>query len=1427
MCGLIIARLINYFARCMHVLSASSLGRRSCKLPRWRPARLAMAGAAHIQGTFVLGTGDVPGTQSVHLLEWQRARRRTGAGGVFGWAKCLGSHPASESLPADNFRIHVCSQLPCIAMYGESRHGTLPGPLAHGQVLAEGVELSSLATFLKLPAIPPPLPPPPDPASESAAAATSPSSSAVAAAVGSPAVAVAALESAAAATSPSSSTVAAAVGSPAVAVAAAASSSSSSSSDSDSDSDSDSVRSSPAAILPPLPPPPDPASESAAAATSPSSSAVAAAVGSPAVAVAALESAAAATSPSSSAAATSPSSPAAPAAASPSPASAVVAEQPVPFGAAPAGAAAMLRRADASGRMATNIGLLEFVAFCYSHRRRLKLLLPEGEVDVVTAFAAALLDETWALVPFARLVVPVAKRGAHWCMASYSAAIHFMAAVPAARRFVEGQSASAEGARRGYHILATVADGNCGPDALLAVAGGPRDIAHQHGMRLRIRGVLLENAVSPVWHEIAATCQETAAPIAAPVATPAAARPSDAKPPPPRPPAAGPAVAQSSVAEPVVAAELAVAKPLVEPAVAGPSAAQLAVAKPLAAEPWVPGPSATESAAASLSSAGPLSCSALDVVPAGLLADLDRALRWSTGLPNPTPATVRRLAAMLTDEQATGLVKAHRDSIVAVLPTSQNKRTGIGTNKRAHVSRLVHVRLADAKAFADWAADNGMDHRTKDCSHKMRQYMRESSAVPNVSDSQLRRGRQYLVRCLQLYMDSTFVRPSKVAARSTKTRGGGVAFRGRRRKLGTQGRPEKALMVKEYLFKWFSAVRRSIRGRIPPSLMIAKAKVLMEGYVEEHAMRGERADAAAVNYNWLSRWKFQYRVSLRQPNRKWSVPRHIMKERLEIVWCNIFKIRRLMARCFGYDPIIENFDQSPFHMNEVGSKAAGSLTICGGGSVALVEGHAATRERWSANTMVASRPAVAGRLPPLQLMFKAATGARILPKLKEAVPAWASWLSVEVSPSGSYNEGDILNYLDLVLDEMTPDRDWRILLVDAYAAQTTEAVRRACWHRGYVLISHGGGTTGVAQVNDTDLHQTLKRLYIELESAEMLDQQRLRPGGVPVPKKEDCISWMAHVWHSSAMHSAVAEGFWKTGQANALDGSQDNRIVRESRPFWDELQMWRRRADVIHDVDVEFDRGRLAWSYDDVARMVVAFPKHGPRYDADHSDDGSEAPNDEGDSDGDDGGLGDDDDDLSGGESDIGGVPAVAGGEPAVAGCKPAVADHAGAAAEARPLPLVSMNAAEADIVHEHRHSLDILRAVLDEVVSVGHDALAATVSHAIVVQERKCRGTNRSSDAVARAMEENCTSAVAGVAAARTTAAKADFEAKRARWTVKQLQGMHHLSRNAWGSEFRNEMLELLKRLKDGKSDALQHWMAKQSRLYLAMPALCVQAGG
>ncbi len=99
---------------------------------------------------------------------------------------------------------------------------------------------------------------------------------------------------------------------------------------------------------------------------------------------------------------------------------------------------------------------------------------------------------------------------------------------------------------------------------------------------------------------------------------------------------------------------------------------------------------------------------------------------------------------------------------------------------------------------------------------------------------------------------------------------------------------------------------------------------------------------------------------------------------------------------------------------------------------------------------------------------------------------------------------------------------------------------------------------------------------------------------------------MATVWHNRAMHSAVAEGFLKTGQTNAFNRTDDNHICREARAFWDDLHMWRRHDEVIHDIDVEFNAGRIAWNYNDVASIILPYPRRGQQYDVVHSDEGSE-----------------------------------------------------------------------------------------------------------------------------------------------------------------------------------------------------------------------------
>ena len=95
--------------------------------------------------------------------------------------------------------------------------------------------------------------------------------------------------------------------------------------------------------------------------------------------------------------------------------------------------------------------------------------------------------------------------------------------------------------------------------------------------------------------------------------------------------------------------------------------------------------------------------------------------------------------------------------------------------------------------------------------------------------------------------------------------------------------------------------------------------------------------------------------------------------------------------------------------------------------------------------------------------------------------------------------------------------------------------------------------------------------------------------------------------------------------------------------------------------------------------------------------------------------------------------------------------------------------------MHECQHGLDVLQVVLEQVRSVGQDALAATVANAIRRQERICRGKKeRANGVVSQAMLANHAAAVADVTAAQSIVAKADAEAKRTRLTIKQMKAEH-----------------------------------------------------
>jgi hypothetical protein len=535
--------------------------------------------------------------------------------------------------------------------------------------------------------------------------------------------------------------------------------------------------------------------------------------------------------------------------------------------------------------------------------------------------------------------------------------------------------------------------------------------------------------------------------------------------------------------------------------------------------------------------------------------------------------------------------------------------------------------------------------------------------------------------------------------------------------------------------------------------------------------------------------------------------------------------------------------------------------------------------------MVTSSLSRAKQIPPLELMFRATGGGeRMLPKLQNLIPKWAPWLTVVTGPKGSYRETDVLTYMEKVLEPMSDDRDWRILLVDAFAPQMTEAVRRCAWLRGYILCVHGGGATSVCQANDTDLHAPLKKMYIELEMADAVEQQRLRPHSVPIPRKVDCIHWMSGIWMQSWLHEDASKGFKKVGLTNDLAGGEDHLICREARAFWDDIGMAKRREQVLHDVEVEIQAGRLQWSYEDVFKVIAPFPSRG-RADFQPDDEGSS----------DDGGGGSSD---SGGDS--GSEPEHGDGVPekniAVTGTAPAVDTR----------PLLHMSQWEGDAMNEHRARMDTLRCVIEQIRHVGNDGLMVTLSNALKYEEKRARGRLQTHPAVAEALSREQDSEKAASMLAQTRIEIADRDKHKERRSIGQLKeqqallrqrqfellkattasecltalksfeatdlgqghktgGTHehirarmqvldrirlrgkplrpdqendwdwfkrHWDKNrvsslpddqkpAWGSEFKNIANALLRRIADGECDALSKWMANESSLRLHRPAL------
>jgi hypothetical protein len=449
-----------------------------------------------------------------------------------------------------------------------------------------------------------------------------------------------------------------------------------------------------------------------------------------------------------------------------------------------------------------------------------------------------------------------------------------------------------------------------------------------------------------------------------------------------------------------------------------------------------------------------------------------------------------------------------------------------------------------------------------------------------------KKDRVWLSRCVKMAAGQATLRTrGHIAARTNAS--GHTPVHLLRRLRNSQGAPYKCALLRELLFDWFVDIRRSCATTISPRFVLMKARQLADVIVEAQRETDTFELMPTLDRHWLLRFKRDKGIVFRRPNLRFKCSRPKLLARLRAMWANVFRIRKLAELCFGNDLAdrIYGIDEKPIHFNESGSKNVRTLEICGAPAVKLKQNHAATRERVSVMTCVCSSAAVAtqARKLPIELLFKAKSEKRT--RALKAPPDMN--MSFQWADKGSYRQLHIIQYFARWLDVWSPARaasnDYRIVMLDVAGSHIGDDVVDFCWTRGYIALFHYGCTTGVAQVNDTDLHGPFERVYCETEQDAFNEQQVLRPGSV-ARTAQNVVDDVGATWRMLE-HKQAAAGHRRVALSVPLDGSDDQAISREALECWTALDMATVRREVIAEVVEKVASGLV--SFADWRSLVV------------------------------------------------------------------------------------------------------------------------------------------------------------------------------------------------------------------------------------------------
>ena len=163
------------------------------------------------------------------------------------------------------------------------------------------------------------------------------------------------------------------------------------------------------------------------------------------------------------------------------------------------------------------------------------------------------------------------------------------------------------------------------------------------------------------------------------------------------------------------------------------------------------------------------------------------------------------------------------------------------------------------------------------------------------------------------------------------------------------GRKSKAPEVRNALFSWFVDVRESLKGRLPRRMFKLKANQMYEEWLLENPT--PESEKLKFGDQWIKMWESEYGISLRKPNKRYSIKKEDLVERLQDYFKNVWIIRRYFLETYGVDPPIINGDQMPLHRNESSQQRTLNFK---GIETFVKENHMLSRERVTVYTQVST-----------------------------------------------------------------------------------------------------------------------------------------------------------------------------------------------------------------------------------------------------------------------------------------------------------------------------------------------------------------------------------------------------------------------------------------------------------------------------------------